>query len=113
MTMKNVANWAAGAAFVFGVAGFHLYTEKLADRLRGGEPQAVLIVTRDLAPGETLTDEHLSQVDLPSHYLDPRRILAAERKKVLGVPVDTVLHAGEGLVWSDLRDGDEIGRAHV
>lgn len=104
-TMKNVANGAALAAFVLGVAGFYLYSARLAVRLGGGPLVAVLMVTQDLTAGQTLGEEHLGQANVPSSYLDARRILASEKKKVLGVAVESALHAGDGLVWSDLRDG--------
>lgn len=103
--MKHKANLIAVAAFVCGIAGFRMYTSQLEAELRGGEPQAVLLVTEDLKAGDTLTQSNLSTTRVPSDYVDSRRVLAKERDHLLGVQVSGELQAGTGLLWSDIADG--------
>jgi Flp pilus assembly protein CpaB len=103
--MTNIANKAAIAAFVLGTAGFYMYTERLALEVGGGKPQSVLLLTRDVAVGQVLSDEDVDEVEVPQHYLDSRRVSASELKKALGLSVAATLHAGDGLMWSDLKDG--------
>ena len=103
--MLQTANKVAVATFFIGMIGFYLYTSRLEREARGGEPTAVLIVRGDVARGTPLADQHLGQVLIPSRYVDRRRILAQDRPKVLGVAVEQMLQVGDGLLWSDLRDG--------
>jgi Flp pilus assembly protein CpaB len=103
--MLQTANKVAVATFFIGMAGFYLYTSRLQREMRGGDPTAVLIVRGDVALGAALTDQNLGEVLVPSRYLDRRRILAQDKAKVLGVAVDEALQMGDGLLWSDLRDG--------
>ncbi len=103
-TMKNVANQLAVAAFFLGLGGFYFYTQNLKERLSGGPAQEVLFLTQDLEEGQILEEQHLVEVELPSRYIDARRIPGSEKRKVLGAALVTSLHGGESLVWSDLRD---------
>lgn len=104
--MKNKANLIALAAFVASLGGFHAYAEALRDEVGGGRPQSALALTRDVQPGELLSAQNLTSVDIPADYLDERRILRLDREHVLGVAVQTAIRAGEGLMWSDLADGE-------
>ncbi len=103
--MKNTANWIAAGTFVVGCAGFQIYRMQLEEGLRGGRPEAVLLVTRDLGPGDVLSETNLTSTQVPSDYLDGRRVRALEKDNLLGVRVNQQLKAGEGLLWSDIDDG--------
>lgn len=103
--MNKQANWAAVVAFCVGLGGFYLYTARLAEKIGGGVPREVLILTQDRAPGQTIEESHLGLVNIPSHYLESRRILAEDKAKVIGLVAERPLHAGDGLIWADLRDG--------
>lgn len=103
--MKHTANWIAAATFVLGCAGFHLYTTKFEEAVRGGKSHTVLLVTQDLKPGDTFTASNLGVTDVPADYLDSRRVRAAEKENLLGVRVAENLKAGDSLLWSDIDDG--------
>lgn len=102
--MKKANIW-AGVAFVVGVAGLQLYAHELKKELQGGELQSLLIVTQDHEVGSSLTLEGLASLDVPSDYVDARRISSKERENLAGVAVQTRLRAGDSLLWSDLADG--------
>lgn len=93
------------AAFVVGLIGFQTYARKVKEEASGGEPRQVLVVTRDLKLGASLTKDCLGVVTIPSDYLDPRRILEKEKPHLIGVQINQSLRAGDGIVWSDISDG--------
>lgn len=103
--MKHTANWIAAGTFVLGCAGLHLYTKKFEEAVRGGQAQAVLLVTQDLKPGDTLTESALGITEVPSDYLDSRRVRASEKDNLVGVRVAQNLKAGDAILWSDIDDG--------
>jgi len=103
--MFQTANKVAVGAFLIGMTGFYLYTSRLKREVRGGDPTAVLIVRSDVPRGSVMSAEHLAPVLVPSRYLDRRRVLAQDKGKVVGVVVERPLQVGDGLLWSDLRDG--------
>ena len=103
--MNNHANWAAVVAFFVGLGGYYLYTSRLAEKVGGGAPRHALILTQDRAPGQIIEEGQLGMVTIPSRYLESRRILAEEKSKVVGLVAERALHAGDGLIWADLRDG--------
>lgn len=103
--MKHTANWIAAGTFVVGCAGFHLYTTQFEEAVRGGKAHAVLLVTQDLKPGDTLAASNLGVTEVPADYLDSRRVRAEERENLLGVRIAQNLKAGDSLLWSDIDDG--------
>lgn len=103
--MTQLANRAAAATFLIGIVGFYLYTSRLEREARGGEPRPVLLLTKDVAPGQELAQGDVAEVLVPERHLDARRVPARDKGKVLGVAVENQLRIGDGLLWSDLRDG--------
>jgi len=103
--MKNKANLVAVGTFLAGVAGFQLYASKLKAEIRGGKPETVLVITQDLKAGATLSAEHLGAAEIPSDYLDARRVRAKEKPHLVGVQITSPLKAGDALLWSDITDG--------
>ncbi len=103
--MKHTANWIAAATFVLGCTGFYFYTQKLEAEVGGGRPEQVLLVTQDLKPGDTLSQNNLGVATVPSDYIDTRRVRAPEKENLLGVRINQSLKAGEALLWSDIDDG--------
>jgi pilus assembly protein CpaB len=103
--MKNKANLVAVGTFLAGMAGFQFYASKLKAEIRGGKPEAALVITQDLKAGAILSAEHLGAAEIPSDYLDARRVRAKEKQHLVGVQITTALKAGEALLWSDIADG--------
>jgi pilus assembly protein CpaB len=93
---------AAAAAGLTGALSLHLYLASLEQALAGGAPQRVVVLTRDVALGETLTRGALSLRDLPERYVEDRHVLGADLERALGARVTGALHGGATLLWSDL-----------
>jgi Flp pilus assembly protein CpaB len=95
-----------------GSLGALRYAALIEERASGGQPEALLIVNKDLARGTVLTPDALEVTQVPESYVDGRRVLAQEKESVLGMPVAVALRAGEGLYWTDISGG-ELGRVHL
>jgi pilus assembly protein CpaB len=93
------------SALCAGVAGavcLHFYLARLEDELAGGAPRRIVVVTRDMALGETLTRSALSLREQPERYVEDRHVLASDLDRVVGARLTGVLHSGSALLWSDL-----------
>jgi len=82
-----------------------LYLRRYERELSGGERVPVLALRKSLARGELLSDDALAVREIPMAYLEARAVRAAERSKVLGLPVGVPLEPAQGLLWSDLAIG--------
>lgn len=81
---------------------FRLYLERLQDEVAGGPPTDVLVLTRDLAVGDTLDADALAARPLPQAYMESRHVPLSARGDVLGQRLSTSARAGEALLWTDL-----------
>lgn len=84
-----------------------LYLRRYERELSGGERVPVLALRKSVARGELLSDEALAVREIPMAYLEARAVRAAERSKVLGLPVAVPLEPAHGLLWSDLAIGGQ------
>src|SRR5690606_18792896 len=84
-----------------------LYLRRYERELSGGEKVLVLALRKSVARGELLSDEALAVREIPMAYLEARAVRAAERSKVLGLPVAVPLEPAHGLLWSDLAIGGQ------
>lgn len=98
--------WISTMGLLVGAFGAHSFLEDVRAEVTGGEPVEVFVSTKDLEPGAKLEATSLEKVKIPGAYVDPRRVLAAESKKILGIAVLGRVRAGEGLYWSDLAGGE-------
>jgi Flp pilus assembly protein CpaB len=105
------ANILFAASFIVGIVSFQLYGNRLKEEVQGGPMKKVLITTQDISSGQRLSAANLGVLDVPSDYIDSRRILLEEKENLLGVSVQTNLKAGDGLAWSDIADG--AARRHL
>lgn len=108
--MNKRALQIAVVAFLVGVAGFEVYARDFERKVSGGGMTEVLVLQRDLNPGEKLTEAALSTLDVPLRCDDGRRVPRSDRARVAGRPVTTALKAGQGLVWTDVGAGGEAER---
>ncbi len=92
----------AVATGLTGALCLHLYLSGLERELAGGAPQPIVVVTRDIALGETLTRGALALRELPERYVEERHVLGSDLERALGARVTGVLHGGSALLWSDL-----------
>ncbi len=92
-------------ALVCGAAAVGLlaiYLNRFEKRTSGGAPVKLLIATRDIPLGASLTDNMLGVRTLPEAYVEGRHVRASELEKVVGVTVSTGIKANESLLWTDL-----------
>jgi len=100
----------SAASFLFGIALVHLYLGRLEREVAGGAPVELLVAARALSPGESLGVEDVVVRRVPEDYVDGRRVRASDLEAILGLPLDTTLAAGEGIVWSDVTGPTARGR---
>jgi pilus assembly protein CpaB len=93
---------AAVGSSVAGALCLHLYLARFEHEAVGGAPESVVVVTRDIALGEVVTQGALALRDLPQRYVEERHVAAADLERVLGARLTTELHGGSTLLWSDL-----------
>lgn len=63
----------------------------------------VLVVTRDLAPGEPIERGVLDFRDLPEAYVEERHVPAESIERVLGMRMTARVTSGASLLWTDLE----------
>jgi pilus assembly protein CpaB len=100
-------NWLVplGAA-ALGAALLHLYLARYEAEAVGGAPRALLMVTRDLALGDVLSQGDLGVRQVPERYVEERHVLATDLARVLGARVTSSLPSGSTLRYADLDVGD-------
>lgn len=101
---------AAAAACVVSLTSGYLALQRIRNQVSGGPKVPALVVTRDIGAGATLDSEVLAIVQIPRDYLDARRVQASEKGGIVGATLATSLHAGDGLIWSDVAGGEESSR---
>jgi len=100
--MAHKAMVAAGVSAVLGAVALHLYLERFETEAVGGPPQAVVMVARDLALGEVITEAALTTHELPEQYVEERHIAASDLSRVIGTRATAAVPSGASLLWSDL-----------
>jgi len=107
--MAQKAIVTAGIAAAIGAGALHLYLARFEAEATGGAPQPVVMVARDLALGEVITEGALSLHDLPEQYVEERHIIGSDIARVIGTRATVAVPSGASLLWSDL-DVMQAGR---
>jgi pilus assembly protein CpaB len=71
----------------------------------GGATRSLVVVTRDLAPGELIQRAALDFRDLPEAYVEDRHIAAEDVERLIGMRATTPVVGGASLLWTDLDAG--------
>src|SRR5688500_5167837 len=79
-----------------------LYMQRFEQEASGGPPVQVLFATRDIGPGERVTESMIAVHAIPQNYVEDRHIPASEAQRILGVRVTSGIKATESLMWTDL-----------
>lgn len=77
--------------------------------LAGSATRSLVVVTRDLAPGEVIQRAALDFRDLPEAFVEDRHIAADDVERLIGMRVNTAVVGGSSLLWTDL-DAGRAGR---
>ncbi len=107
--MAQKAIVTASIAAAIGAGALHLYLARFESEATGGAPQAVVMVARDLALGEVITEGALSLHALPEQYVEERHIAGSDIARVIGTRATVAVRSGASLLWSDL-DVMQAGR---
>lgn len=94
------------AAFLVSASALVVIGQRIAakraalDTERGWRPLPMLVVTRDLKEGVTISDDALREAELPEQFLTESRVLPSDRAAIVGRTLDTPLSAGDVLTWA-------------
>lgn len=100
-TATRTALGALGVALLAALVLLPQLTRR-ARRLTEGTSRSVVVLTRDLALGESISRAALDFRDLPERYLEERHIEAHDLEQVLGARAAAAVPTGSVLLWSDL-----------
>lgn len=99
----------SAAALLTAVFGY-LYLQRVETELSGGTRVQVLALLQRLEPGDVIREEALAIRSIPAAYVESRAIRAAQKGRVLGLPVGSGIDAQQTLQWSDLAISGEQNR---
>ena len=108
--MNRTALLAALVVALIGVALFGLYMKRFEEDVTGGEMVSVLMVSRDLLPGDSLTEQALAHREIPTRYVESRHVRREDLSRVMGVKVGQSLRANQSLLWTDLATSGQDAR---
>jgi len=108
--MNRTALLAALVVALVGVALFGLYMKRFEEDVTGGEMVSVLMVSRDLLPGDSLTEQALAYREIPTRYVESRNVRREDLPRVMGVKVGQALRANQSLLWTDLATSGQETR---
>ncbi len=100
--MNRFALIVALLAAAGGLVCLYVYVERFEEEAMGGEPQLVLVSSRDIALGTRLEEDMLGRKLVPQRYVEERHVRVDDLQRVLGVRVASSVKSGEALLWTDL-----------
>lgn len=110
--------WGLLIGFVVGCVGVALFSvfmfqERIRPIRAFWAPAPLLVLTRDVAPGQVLTDEDLTEVMIPSQFITDSFVKPAERPAVVGRTVTLALAREDALSWSAFARQDQQEQVRV
>jgi pilus assembly protein CpaB len=100
--MNRIALVVALLAALVGGAALYLYKQRFEHEAVGGAPVAVLVARQDIPLGSKLGADMVTVRVMPEAYVDARHIRAADKARVVGLPLRTRLEPQEAVLWTDL-----------
>lgn len=97
-------------AAVFAVFLWFVYQQRFEMEASGGERVKVLVATRPIDPGSSVTEDAIAVREVPQAYVEDRAVRAIERPKVLGLRMLNGLQPEQSLMWTDIVTTDEDKR---
>jgi pilus assembly protein CpaB len=97
----------ASAAAVLSAAALHIYLARFEQERAGGQLLKVVMVTRDVEPGDLLADADLATKQLPERFVEERHVRGADRELVVGARCSAALAAGSAVTWTDVDSGPQ------
>jgi pilus assembly protein CpaB len=97
----------ASAAAALSAAALHVYLARFEHERAGGQLIKVVMVTRDVEPGDQLADADLATKQVPERFVEERQVRAADRELVVGARCSAALPAGSAVAWTDVDSGPQ------
>lgn len=110
--MNRTTMLAALAVIGLGAVLYSLHLEHFEREVTGGQTLGVLVLMRDLPPGEAITREVLGTRQVPARYVEDRHVRVGQLPQVLGVATRREVGLGNWLTWDDI-DADARDRAQL
>lgn len=86
----------------FGAFLLVVYLRRFEEEASGGAKVSVLIATRAIKRGETITEDMLAPRAVPMAYVEDRAVKASEKGKIVGLPVGNQVDANQTIMWTDM-----------
>jgi pilus assembly protein CpaB len=84
-----------------------LYLQRFELEASGGERIRLLTPAQPIERGQLITEDMLSEHEVPIAYAEPRAVRAAEKAKIIGIRASAALEPQTTLLWSDLAIATE------
>lgn len=89
---------------------FALYVKRYEQEASGGERVRLLVALQPLERGKQVTEDALGVREVPQAYVEDRSIREADKAKILGLRVGSLVQPQETLLWTDLAVTSEDRR---
>ncbi len=110
--MNRTTMLAALAVVGLGALLYSLHLEHFQRKVTGGQTLGVLVLLRDLDPGDPITAEVLGRREVPAHFVEERHVRVGDLPQLEGVATRRALGLGNWLTWDDV-DSDARDRAQL
>ena len=92
-----------------GIVASRAIDVRVAEAHRGWRLKPVLVASRDLKPGETLTADAISQAQLPEQFVTESTVAPFDQSKLVGKKPGVALFKGDVFVWQAFVEADGTG----
>lgn len=100
--MNKRALLIAIVAAVVGSLLLFLYLRRFEQDMSGGDRIRLLVTVKPIERNATITEDMLTEREVPVAYVEDRAVKRQEKPKVVGLRVGTALQANQTLMWTDL-----------
>ena len=100
--MNKRALLIAIVAAVVGSLLLFLYLRRFEQDMSGGDRIRLLVTVKPIERNAVITDDMLTEREVPVAYVEDRAVKRQEKPKVVGLRVGTALQANQTLMWTDL-----------
>lgn len=100
--MKKRAAIIAGLTTLVTLLLLFLYLHRFEQETSGGDRIRLLVVVKPIDRNAIITEDMLSERDVPINYVEDRAVKRGEKAKVIGLRAGNALLANQTLMWTDL-----------
>lgn len=100
--MKKRALIVAGITTLVTLLLLFLYLRRFEEDTSGGDRMRLLVVVKPIERNAIITEDMLSEREIPVAYVDSRAVKRGEKAKIIGLRAGNALLANQTLMWTDL-----------